>query len=644
MKTQQELHSSLKPKSDKHKQLSEALLSRLRMSRDKMSERYKQFAENEEQYAAYVPTATVEKARKDSRDLPGNQDFVTLSVPYSYAAIMTIHTYISSVFLSRTPVYQVQARHGETEQQTQALEALLDYQLVAGRHQLPHFIGLFDPLKYGFSVVGQYWDEEEIQLRTFVEEEATFLGVPIPGTKPKKVPRVEKIKGFQGTKLFNVRPQDFFPDTRVPLYRFQEGEFCGRYVEMPWYELKLGEVQGKYFNIDHARAHSKVDAGMARDKGSTAVSTIPEEPVESYMRDKPTSLFKGYEVQWKIAPRQWRLGEEPGMETWVFLISEGGVLIQARPLGMYYAGFGYDLFLYEPDGYNLFPTSALERIRPLNDTLSWLLNSHFYNVRASLNNQFIFDPTMIVEKDLTSRKPGQLIRLKPAAYGRDVRMAIQQLPVADITRSHLQDAQIIELMIQRALGATDNVMGMVNTSGRKTATEVRTSTSFGVNRIKTICEMASVSGFGPLVQKMIQASQQLYEGGKKHRLVGDLASFSPTFLEVEPEAIMGFYDYVPVDGTLPVDRYAQAQLWTNLLQQTMAMPQVVQQYDIAKIYAWVASLAGLKNIQQFRLQAMDPGLLAQQAQLGNVVPVDTAMKDLGRVPDAGRPQGMGATG
>ena len=92
MKTQQELHASLKPKTDKHQQLSQALMSRLKMSRDKMSERYTQFAENEEQYASYVPTATVEKARKDSRDLPGNQDFVTLSVPYSYAAIMTIQT------------------------------------------------------------------------------------------------------------------------------------------------------------------------------------------------------------------------------------------------------------------------------------------------------------------------------------------------------------------------------------------------------------------------------------------------------------------------------------------------------------------------------------------------------------------------
>ena len=644
MKTQQELYASLKPKTDKHQQLSQALLSRLKMSRDKMSERYKQFAENEEQYASYVPAATVEKARKDSRDLPGNQDFVTLSVPYSYAAIMTIHTYISSVFLSRTPVYQVQARHGETEQQTQALEALLDYQLVAGRHQLPHFIGLFDPLKYGFSVVGQYWDEEEIQVRRFVDEVPTMNGVPIPEARPQKVPRVERIKGYAGSKLFNVRPQDFFPDVRVPLYRFQEGEFCGRYVEMPWYELKQGEVQGKYFNVDQARDHSKTSAGMTRDRGSHAVSTVPEETIESYLNEKPSSLFKGYEIQWKLSPKQWRLGDEGGIEMWVFLISEGGVIVQARPLGMYYSGFGYDLFLYEPDGYNLFPTAALERIRPLNDTLSWLLNTHFYNVRAALNNQFIFDPTMVVEKDLTSRKPGQLIRLKPAAYGRDVRMAIQQLPVADMTRSHLQDAQVVELMIQRALGATDNVMGMVNTSGRKTATEVRTSTSFGVNRIKTLCEMASVSGFGPLVQKIIQSSQQLYEGGRKHRLVGDLASFSPTFLEVEPEAIAGFYDYVPVDGTLPVDRYAQAQLWNQLIQQAAAIPPVAQQYDLVKIYGWVAALAGLKNIHQFRIQPMDPAQLQQQAQLGNVVPVDTAMRDLGRVPDPGRAQGMGATG
>lgn len=645
MKTQAELNKSLRMKSDKHKLLADAINARLRMSRDKMTERYQQMAANEEQYAAYVPARDVDRVRAQNKTITGEHDYVSIEVPYSYAVTMTIHTYISSVFLARNPVYQVQARHGETEMKTQGLEALLDYQLTAGRHHMPLFIGLFDPLKYGFSVIGQYWDKDEIVCRKFVEQQPTFLGVPIPGAEPQRVPVVERIKAYEGVKLFNVRPQDFFPDVRVPLWRFQEGEFCARYVEISWLDLKTGEANGEYFNVNDARESSRVSAGMTRDKGSERATTLPDaDETDIYLRDKPSSMFKGYEMQWKLRPSQWRLGDESTLETWVFLISDGGVLVQAKPLGMYYDAFSYDLFMYEPDGYNLFPTSALERIKPLNDVLSWLINTHFYNVRASLNNQFIYDPTMVVEKDILSRKAGQLIRLKPAAYGRDVRMAIQQLPVSDVTRTHLTDAQAVELMIQRALGATDNVMGMVNSTGRKTATEVRTSTSFGVNRIKTLTEMASASGFSSMVQKMIQSTQQLYDDNKKFRLVGDIGSFSPTFAEVNPETITGFFDYVPVDGTLPVDRYAQAQLWSTMMQQMFQVPQIVQNYDIAKIYAWVANLAGLKNMQQFKIQPQSIDSLQQQARAGNVVPIDEAMQDLTRVPDSGRPPGMGATG
>jgi len=99
-----------------------------------------------------------------------------------------------------------------------------------------------------------------------------------------------------------------------------------------------------------------------------------------------------------------------------------------------------------------------------------------------------------------------------------------------------------------------------------------------------------------------------------------------------------------VDGTLPVDRYAQVQLWQNLMAQAQKMPQVAAQYDMGKIFAWVAALGGLKNIQQFKIQLGDPAALAQQAAAGNMVPINAATKDLTRVPDAGRAEGMGATG
>ena len=80
------------------------------------------------------------------------------------------------------------------------------------------------------------------------------------------------------------------------------------------------------------------------------------------------------------------------------------------------------------------------------------------------------------------------------------------------------------------------------------------------------------------------------------------------------------------------------------LAQAQKMPQVAMQYDMGKIFAWVAALGGLKNIQQFKIQVGDPAALAQQAAAGNMVPINDATKDLTRVPDSGRAQNMGATG
>ena len=647
------LQRSLEASKEQHRIVSDAIMQRLKMSRDKMGERYKQMTENEKQYSAYVPARDVDIARKRQKDEQGEHDYISIEVPYSYAVTMTIHTYITSVFMARTPVYQIQGRHGESEMKVQKLEALLDYQRTVGKHTIPLYAWFFDPLRYGFGVIGQYWDEETIQVRNFVEEPATFLGVPIPGKKPKLVPQVETVKGYTGTKLFNVRPQDFFPDVRLPLSRFQEGEFVGRYVEIPWSEIEEGAAEGRYFNTERAKRARTDEGVISRDTGAEQVSSLPGERVDDYTdsypyatRHKPDSIFRGFEIQWKLSPKAWKLGDESRQEVWVFTCNKEGVIIEARPMGMYYKGFSYDVILFEPDGYNLFPFSALERIKPLNDVLSWLVNSHFYNIRAALNNQFVVDPTMVVMKDVISRKPGQIIRLKPEAYGRDVRMAITQLPTTDVTRTHMQDAQMVEQMIQRVLGATDQVMGMeMGGGGRKTATEVRTAAGFGANRLKTLCELASAFGMEPMLQRMIQSTQQFYEGTElEFRLVGDLASFTQQFAPVSPEEIAGFYDFIPVDGTLPVDRYAQAQLWNGLLQQIQTSPQITNTYDIAKIFAWVSSLAGLKNIQQFRIQPQPPGVLEQQVQAGNMVPIDQAMQDLTRVPEVGRREGMGAAG
>lgn len=619
------------------RKLSKALSDRLRMSQSRMKDRYAKMAQNEELFQAYIPTRDVDRLRKLNREQSGIPEYTTIELPYAYASAMTAHTYYTSVFCSRSPVFQLTGRHGEAENKRVAIETLLSYQVQVGMALVPLFIWLLDPGKYGFAVLGHHWDKEMVRVREVVDEPVTFLGLPIPDLstgkpKMKKVDRVLDMIGYEGNRLFNVRAQDWFPDPRVALAHFQKGEFCGRYVETSWSEIYAGskpDANGyqRYFNykpMKQLRSAGDKDnevTQVTRDTGGRTTE-LPSDGNTEDAYDVPVGFIKGHEIFVKLRPKEWQLGPDDKDEIWVFNRAANGVIFGAMALGELHGKFPFDILVDEVDGYTIFPSSSLERIKPLNDVLSWLINTHFYNVRQTLNNQFVVDPSMVVMKDVENPEPGKIIRLKPAAYGKDVRTAVTQLTTMDITRTHIGDAQMVQGFIERLTGANDSMMGMSEPGGRKTATEVRTSTSFGVNRLKTQCEWFSATGFSPLVQKLVQRTQQKYSMEKQFRIVGDLAQFSPQFALIRPEDITGFYDYEPVDGTLPVDRFAQANLWQMLMSQLPQYPSIMMQYDIAKIFAWVANLAGVKNLTQFRIT--DPAVLQQQLQAGNVVPISQA--------------------
>ena len=636
----------LKFDSAMHKKLSPQLKNRLRLSESKMKNRYSKMAQNEELFQAYVPERDVDRLRKLNKSQNGVPEYTTIELPYSYATAMTAHTYYTSVFLSRSPVFQLAGRHGEAENKRLALESLLSYQIQVGMALLPMFVWLLDPAKYGFGVLGHYWDKETVRVRNQVMQPRSFLGLPIPGTD-RLVDVVEDVIGYEGSRFYNIRAQDFFPDPRFAIVHFQKGEFCGRYCEISWQEIYEGSKSGRYFNYDALKRlrsagdkDNQTGGAPARDEGGRD----RELPTQGFMEDAydvPVGIIKGHEIFVKLIPKDWKLADSDRHEVWVFNVASNGCIFGAMPLGEYHNKFPMDILVDEVDGYSLFPNAMLERVKPLNDVMTWLVNSHFYNVRQTLNNQFVVDPSMVVMKDVENPGPGMIIRLKPAAYGKDVRQAVTQLQSVDITRTHIGDVGFVQGFIERVTGANDSMMGMMEQGGRKTATEVRTSTNFGVTRLKTMCEWYSITGFSPMVQKVLQRTQQRYSGQKQFRMVGDQAAFAPNFAMVTPADIAGFYDYEGVDGTLPVDRFAQANLWKELMANVMINPRIAQKYDIARIFAWVAQLAGIKNMSQFRL--MPDQAMMQQVQAGNAVPLAQAQAEM-NPQEPGQIPGMGASG
>ena len=599
----------------------------------------------EEKALAYLPEGEIDAARRTQRE-GGSPQYTTIQVPYSYAVVMAAHTYLTSVFMGRDPVFQYTGRHGESQQQIQAIEALVAYQVQNGRF-LPYlYTWLYDALKYGVGIVELNW-EEKIEIVTTIlevpDEVDPMTGQPVTF---KKQQQSQPYRSYAGNTVANVQPQSFIWDTRYTMREFQKGEFCGRKKKVGWNEATRQAAMGYYMNLEFVGKSGRSglgDDGSAQlDRPESESSSFSSSDLDAVGGKRP-SMFEVYRMVMEIIPHEYGLSDSKWPEKWVFTVtSDYSVLVGCQPLGAFHCKFPFGVIPLEPEGYGLTTRGLPEVLEPIQNTVDWLINSHFYNVRAALNNQFVVDPSRVVMKDLLDPLPGGIIRLRPEAYGSNTRDVVTQLPVADMTRTHVGDLSTMFGIGERAGGVNDQIMGMLSGGGRKTATEVRTSTSFGINRLKTTAEFASACGFDPLSQMIVQNSQQYFDMELKLRIAGDLAlSAGQGFLQVTPDTIIGNYDFVPVDGTLPIDRQGQVALWQTMMREAAAIPQIGMQYDWGGIFQWVAQLAGLKNITQFKIQVQPDMLLAQQAAAGNVVPMKGGGLD-GKAPGAQFAPGMSA--
>lgn len=605
------------------------------------SSRVTKWRQNEEKFIGYIPEKDVDRLRRQKRE-GGTPDYTTIQLPYTYAVAMAAHSFFCSVYLSKHPIFQFMGNTGEGEQQVLAVEALHNYQVLNARMRANLYVYFQDAPKYGEAWIMPYWREERVRVSSIEEVEDSFLGVISLGKKKKRVTR--EILGYQGNSLLNVHPSKIYTDPRFSRNRFQEGEFVAIETTLSRNQLLAGAETGQYININRIgkRGTAGLDASETVFEQSNAEDLqIPNVDEYTSHEDKHASdVHRVYEVYVDLIPSSWNLGKSSLPEKWVFTVDQDfTVVLECRPLGNYHNKFPLAMIELEPEAYNNFSRGVPEIFSPIQNTLDWLVNSHFWNVRQVLNNQWVLDPSRIQERDLTQNTPGKAIRLKPAAYGSDVRTALNQLPVQDVTRTHLNDMAMMYDMGER-LGISDQVMGMAAPSSRRTAQEIRGDQTFGISRLKTMAEYFSATGFSDLGTMLLKNSQQFYNGTMKLRIAGEAASLAgETFINVTPEEIVGQYSLEPVDGTLPVDRFAQANLWRTIITEMAAVPQVVQEYDLGKIFGYVAQLSGIKNLNRFKIQIVGDDAIATAAQAGNSIPTTGGTNIL----EPGQVQGMGPT-
>lgn len=594
-----------------HKIVLNKLLDRQKFSLKRMEEFYPRFRANEKQYQAYVAVDEAEKIKKED-----NLKIFSVKVPYSMALLSVWVTYATTVFLGREPVIQVAATANGTRTNEMAVEAVLNYQ-VTNNGCRPHLYGWFqDTAMYGFGTLAVWWEEEKARATKHEEVEQTIFGIKT-GKKKKQV-ITEEMLLYAGNRYQTISPYCIVPDPRVPLVDYQKGEFFGVLTYPGWHELSARS--DIYSNLEVAKNTKFSDEGD-RDKQHSHFTTADRSTENGTIPDSIDNK-KVLRISINLVPKEWGLGDSSRVEKWLFEIVNDAVIIYAEPLGEMHSMHPFVVQTYEIDTHSRIPRGLLDVLRDSSAVLNWLFDTHIYNVRKALNNMFVVDPQRINVDDITKGDAGRLIRIRPAFQGQGVNNAIQQLQVQDVTQTHLADMRLMLDLMQKLVGINDNLLGQLH-QGRKTASEIRTASSAGANRLQTQCRWMSAVGWEKFTRMMVSNTQQYMTSEQKIRIAGGMMHEQD--LMVRPEDIVGFYTYIPVDGTLPIDRFALAQVWQSFLKEAMANPQFAQKYDIVRIMAYMANLGGINNLKSFELDPMPSEQINAGVSAGNLIPVQEAL-------------------
>ena len=618
----------LTPGSKEHQTVLEYLTRRLDFSERQMSSFYDRWRFNERRVQAYINLNDYEKLLKDQNDAGGPPKAVNIVVPYMYATIMTIVTYMVHTFCGRKPIFQVGGLSDEAIERAPNMEMLLQYnadhtRLV--RHLYQFFV---DQEIYGVGILLNLWSKESAR-RTVWKQQQLLL----PNTSPEGswTATKEMRTVYEGNSARSIDPFMFFPDPRVPISEVNSrGEFVfWRTFEGKHY-LKRMEQSGVLKYVDAAGQMPRANTASEYNKSDRSIRSLglsnPSDLRGIQGNALGTEFVQLDQGTVEINPSQlmpW-LGDSVQPGKWIFTILNKNQIAQAEP---YEVDHGkHPIIAAEPYtfGYGFGQLGSADFIGPYQDIISWYVNSHVENVRTALNNMFVVDPSRVEMQDLRAPSPGKIIRLKRAAYGQDVREILQQLAVQDVTTNHMRDLELFVRMADALTGVNDNLKGLQDSGGRKTATEVRTSSESGASRLASSAMLRSAQALVDLAEMMSLNCQQFTSEEFYITVMGMDGAKKP--FRISPEHLTGDF-YFPInDGSLPIDRTAQLDIWKEIFMGVAQDQQLRQQFDVVGLFEWLAELGGARNIDRFKLnmQPMPQGQVEAQAQQGNLVPVPQA--------------------
>jgi hypothetical protein len=615
----------LRPGSPLHQRIVSAVTERARASCGAMQPRHSSWRLIDRTLTAFVPLDDAERALKKTDP----RKPVRIVVPVSFAALETLLTYMTTVFLER-PYFRYEGSGPEDAIPAIMYEHVIDQQCQRLKNGLALHTFFRDAFAYGFGVIAPVWSRVMGQKSVWRTDGFwSMVQRFVPTTKKRSV--VDYVM-FEGNRLLNIDPYKYLPDPNVPLHDVQAGEFVGWLARENLMDL-LARERDRESGLFNCRC-------LKGKPNRTSVTTRMDPDLERFglggarepQAGNLTHPVDTIYMYVNLIPKDWGLGPREYPEKWLFAVAGDETVIQAQPLNLDHNLFPLAVAAPDYDGRSLMPISRLEVIYGMQETVDWLFASHIANVRKVLNDMIVYDPQLVNSYDLENPSEGKLIRLRPNAWGRGIKDAIQQLNTHDVTTQHIQDAMTLTELLRETSGATDIMQGIIRAKSgeRRTAEEVKGARTSGLSRLQKTARVVGMQAMQDLGFMLASQTRQLMSaetwvklsGRWQERLAAEYNMTSP-YLLVRPDQLDANYDVVVNDGS-SMAGMESVDAWLQVLQIITSNPLAAPQFDSARIIKHIARLTGAKNLEDFELKPMvlpDENVAGQLAA-GNLVPAE----------------------
>jgi len=622
----------LRPGSVLHTSILSKLNLRIQESSREMSKRHASWKKIDQTLTAFIPSDEAEKREKEN----DSRKPISIVIPYSFATLETLLTYLVAAFLD-DPIFKYEGSSPEDKFGAILLEKIVEVQSRRAKMAMYLHTTFRDAWAYGVGAAAPYWDKVNGRQTRLVDSGflSSIFGSWIPMGKKKQSTDVVL---YEGNMIRNIDPYQLLLDPNVPIQEIQRGEFVG-WIETTNYMKLLEQEQNdpSYFNGRYL-SEFRGTAGRSQYNKTGASGRNDHFGSASGDSGSATSPIDHIYLYVNLIPKEWGLGTNQYPEKWLFCVAADRYIRCAKPLGLDHNMFPLVTCSPDFDGYGVTPVSRLEIISGLQGTLDWLINSHIANVRKSINDMLVVDPSLININDLLDPGAGKLIRMRRAAWGRGVENAVKQLQVTDITQNHIRDSAYITELIKTCSGSVDSVMGLARSgSERVSATEAQGTRQSALSRLQKAAKVTSMMTMHDLSYMIASHTQQLMSKGLYVKMTGrwedDLRQEygDVTSKMVNPFDILVDYDVVENDGSIPGD--GDLGTMVQMFQAISSNPVLAGQFDIVRIFQRIARMSGIKDINDFKAKkqiapvqatTMPDATVQSEVQKGNMVPVDNS--------------------